>query len=317
MANKNKHVIIGYFPGDTEAAEAAGKLKNWDKATKDIQLGGMGILTWKKGDIKTKKVGRRAGKTGAKWGLALGVATGVLSGGVTLIGGAVAGTAGGAVLGSLFHKNLGLSNDDKKRLEEHLQNGGAALVVMADENEMSQTKAEMARLGAKVEDYQVPEATIDKIERAAEVEPVAEDDKLLVMGKGGPLKTVEGIGPARSAALASIGITSTTVLLERGATKAGRAEIASKTKINEKFIDSWVSAVDLGRVSGIGPQYGELLQADGVATVGDLAKQNANSLRSELVTVNSKKKLVRDIPGENQIAKWIGKAKSLPQVIKN
>ena len=41
---------------------------------------------------------------------------------------------GGAVLGALFHKSLGLSDADKAGLEEHLQFGGAALVVMADFN---------------------------------------------------------------------------------------------------------------------------------------------------------------------------------------
>ncbi len=42
--------------------------------------------------------------------VALGAVTGILSGGVTLIGGALAGAAGGAVLGALFHKNIGLTD---------------------------------------------------------------------------------------------------------------------------------------------------------------------------------------------------------------
>ena len=136
MANKNKHVIIGYFPGKEAATEAAAQLKAWDKANKDIKLGGIGILTADKGKIKTRKVGNRASGTGAKWGLILGAATGILSGGVTLIGGAAAGVVGGAVLGALFHKSLGLTDADKERLELHLQDGGAALVIMADEHEV-------------------------------------------------------------------------------------------------------------------------------------------------------------------------------------
>ena len=87
MANKNKHVIIGYFPSREAATEAAAQLKTWDKANKDIKLGGIGILTADKGTIKTRMVGRRASGTGAKWGLILGAATGILSGGVTLVGG--------------------------------------------------------------------------------------------------------------------------------------------------------------------------------------------------------------------------------------
>ena len=130
MGNKNKHVIISYFSDQEAATEAAKQLKKWDKANNDIKLGGVGVLTWKKNKIKTRKVGARAGGTGAKWGLALGAVTGILSGGVTLIGGAVAGVAGGAVLGALFHKNLGLTDADKERLEQHLQGGGAAVALL-------------------------------------------------------------------------------------------------------------------------------------------------------------------------------------------
>jgi uncharacterized membrane protein len=91
---------------------------------------------------------------------------------VTLIGGAVAGMAGGAVAGALFHKSLGLSDDDKARLEQHLQSGGAALVVMADEDEVEPTQAELAGLGGQVEDYKVPAETMDQVEEATDVKPV-------------------------------------------------------------------------------------------------------------------------------------------------
>ena len=175
MANKNKHVIIGYFPSKEAATEAANQLKQWDKANDDVKLGGMGILTWENGKIKSRKVGNRAGGTGAKWGLILGAATGILSGGVTLIGGAAVGVVGGAVAGSLFHKHLGLTDADKDRLVQYLQNGGAAVVVMADDHEVEPAKAELASLGAKVENYEVPEETVEQVEEAVEVEQVEGD----------------------------------------------------------------------------------------------------------------------------------------------
>jgi len=315
MANKNKHVIISYFPNQEAATEAAKQLKKWDKANKDIKLGGVGILTWKKNKIKTRKVGARAGGTGAKLGLALGAVTGILSGGVTLIGGAVAGVAGGAVLGAMFHKNLGLTDADKERLEQHLQGGGAAVVVMSDEVEVYPTSAELTQLGGKVENFQVPEETMAQMEKSTDVEPVVEEDIQTVTGLGGRLQTVEGIGQARSAALAAIGITTKQALLDRGATAAGRAEIAGQSKISEKLIASWVSAIDLSRVKGVGAQYGELLQAAGVTKVGDLAQQDAASLREQLVAVNTTKNLVRDVPGVSKIENWIGQAKELPQVV--
>ena len=315
MANKNKHVIIGYFSDAKVATEAAQQLGKWDKAHDDIKLGGTGILTWEKGQFKTKKVGARAGGTGAKWGMILGAATGILTGGVSLVGGAVVGAVGGSVMGSLFHKNLGLTDADEERLQLYLMDGGAAVVVMADEKEVAPTKAELARLGGRVEDYEVPEETMEQVEQAADVEPVAEAEVPAAAVLKGGLQTVQGIGAERNAALAAIGINTRQDLLDRGATPEGRAAIAEQCKISVKLIAGWVSAVDLTRVTGIGPQSAELLQAAGVLTVGDLAGQDAAGLHEKLVTVNASRKLVRVVPGVAQVGKAIGTAKELPQVV--
>jgi uncharacterized membrane protein len=331
MANKNKHVVIGFFPGKEAASEAVKKLKAWDKANDDIKLGGIGILMWENGKMKTRKVGNRAAGTGAKWGLILGAVTGILSGGVTLLGGALAGVAGGAVLGAMFHKQLGLTDADKQRLEQHLQGGGAAIVVMADESEVQPTMAELASLGGRVENYQVPEETMDQVEESTDIAPVegqaenhvderaevAEEDIPAIVGLKGGIQTVEGVGPARAAALAAIGITTRQALLERGATAEGRAEIASQSQISEKLISRWVSITDLSRVGGIGAKNGSLLHAAGVATVGDLANQDPASLHERMTAANVDEKHVSAIPGAPQIEAWIGKAKELPQAVSN
>ena len=177
MSNKNKQVIIAYFPGADKADDAADMIKNWDRANDDVKLGGVGILFWEDGKIKTRKVGGRAGKSGAKWGTALGAVAGILSGGATLIGGAVAGAVGGAVLGEFFHKSLGLSDEDKDRLGKQLQNGAAALVVMANADEAAATSAQLTSLGGTVESYTVPDETMDAVDSAEEVQPAADSDK--------------------------------------------------------------------------------------------------------------------------------------------
>ncbi|MCB0200239.1 MAG: DUF4332 domain-containing protein [Anaerolineae bacterium] len=329
MANKNKQVIIGYFPNKAAATEAAQQLKDWDKAHDDIKLGGTGILTWEDGKVKTRKVGNRATGTGVKWGLILGAATGILSGGITLLGGALVGVAGGAVAGALYHKHLGLTDADKERLTQHLMNGGAAVVVMADDFEVESTKAELASLGGQVENYAVPEETVEQVEEAVEVEEIEgeaedhvdervviiEEDIPAVVAVSGRIQNVEGIGPSRAEALIAAGITTRQELLDRGATPEGRAEIAAQTQISEKLITKWVSAVDLSRVKGVGAQYGELLQAAGVASVLDLAEQDAASLREQLVALNATNRLVREVPGEAQLDGMIEAAKSLPQAI--
>lgn len=180
MANKNRQVLIAYFPNDYAADTAAQSLKAWDKANDAVKLGGVGILTWQDGKMKTHKVGAHAAGTGAKWGTILGATLGILSGGVTLIGGVLAGATAGAVGGALVHKRIGLTDEDKARMEEHVKNGGAVVVVMADDFEVEPTKAELASLGGTVEAYQVPEEHAEELEAApaeaapAEATPTAE-----------------------------------------------------------------------------------------------------------------------------------------------
>jgi uncharacterized membrane protein len=176
MSNKNNHVVIAYFPGVDGADAAAAGLKAWDKATDAVKLGGIGILRWEEGKIKTKKVGTRAAGKGAVWGTVLGAALGILSGGVSLIGGALVGAGAGAVTGALFHKGLGLSDADLARLTEHLKSGGAAVVAMADEDEVEATKAELAKLGGTAEDFQVPAEHVETLQAALDVPPADEEE---------------------------------------------------------------------------------------------------------------------------------------------
>jgi len=169
MANKNRNLIIAYFPSKETAEKAARHLKKWDKKRGDIKLGGVGIITLDdEGKLKTHKVGARAGGTGAKWGTILGISAGILSGGLTLIGGAVVGLAAGSVAGALFRKKIGMDDEDKERLMQHLQDGGAALAAMADEDEVEATKYKLLGLNGSVESYIVPEETVDELEAAAD-----------------------------------------------------------------------------------------------------------------------------------------------------
>jgi uncharacterized membrane protein len=141
-------------------------------------------------------------------------------------------------------------------------------------------------------------------------------EKMTVRAPKG-LKSVEGIGDVYRQKLLEAGITNVDELLEKGSTLQGRKEIVNQTGISEILIGGWVSAIDLSRVKGVGAQFGELLQAAGVTTVGDLAQQDAAGLHDQLVAVNQSKNLAREVPGVSQIEKWISEAKELPQVVTN
>lgn len=129
------------------------------------------------------------------------------------------------------------------------------------------------------------------------------------------LTKVEGIGETYAGKLAAAGISTTGDLLDKGATPAGRKAIAEQAGISGTLVLKWVNRVDLFRVKGIGEEYADLLEVAGVDTVPELAQRNAANLYQKLVEVNGEKKLVRQLPGQAQVASWVEQAKGLPRKI--
>jgi len=126
-----------------------------------------------------------------------------------------------------------------------------------------------------------------------------------------PIEDIEGVGPAYAEALAKAGIKTTEDLLSIGAAKNGREDIARDSGLSEKLILKWVNHADLMRISGIGGEYAELLEAAGVDTVKELQHRNAANLADAMQKTNDEKKLTRQVPGESTVAKWIEQAKGM------
>jgi uncharacterized membrane protein len=162
--SKNKQLVMAFFDSEAAADSAVDALKRWDKASKEIKLGGIGILTKdSKGEIKTHLLGRR--HTGA--GAVLGAIAGVLSGGITLIGGAIV----GGILGAFFHKGLSLSKDDLTRIDQQLNDGHAAVGVLAEADEAEAVTAKLAELGGVAETHEVTEEAVEQAVAAAAASP--------------------------------------------------------------------------------------------------------------------------------------------------
>jgi predicted flap endonuclease-1-like 5' DNA nuclease len=132
---------------------------------------------------------------------------------------------------------------------------------------------------------------------------------------GSKITDVEGIGPTYAKRLNSIGIYTTSDLLESGATPRGRRELAEKTDITHNLILEWVNLSDLLRVKGIGEEYSDLLEEAGVDTVVELSHRNAVNLHARVLEVNMAKKLVRRTPSLSMVERWISEAKNLPRKI--
>jgi uncharacterized membrane protein len=151
MADANERAVIGYFDSAAQAEQAAQELMRWDKADEVIKLGAIGILTKSAGGkLETKNLSAKNTGKGAMVGLGLGALAAVFSGGLTLIPAAVAGAAGGGLVGSLSRKGLGMSEEDLQELSAALEGGRAALLVMCDDHEVAVTTALLTTSGGTV-----------------------------------------------------------------------------------------------------------------------------------------------------------------------
>jgi uncharacterized membrane protein len=134
MADAAERAVTAYFDSAAQAEQAAQDLMRWDQADDDIKLGAIGVLTKSaEGKLETKNLSSRNTGKGAKVGMGLGALAAVFSGGLTLIPTALAGAAGGGLVGSLSKKGLGLSDDDLQQLSAQLDGGHAALLVLCDD----------------------------------------------------------------------------------------------------------------------------------------------------------------------------------------
>ena len=129
------------------------------------------------------------------------------------------------------------------------------------------------------------------------------------------IDTIEGIGHRQATKLRKSRVRTTEALLKRGATRKGRRELAEQIDVPEKLVLEWVNRADLMRVKGVGEEYSDLLEAAGVDTVRELRRRNAANLLSTMVEVNTKKRLVRRLPTEAMVSRWVDSAKSLDPIV--
>lgn len=129
------------------------------------------------------------------------------------------------------------------------------------------------------------------------------------------IRQIDGIGPAMAAKLASIKIRTTAALLEAAKTVKGRKLIAEKIGVDEQTVLRWANLADRMRIKGVREPYAELLRAAGVDTIRELKHRNVENLAHAMAEANRKRKLVRLLPTEKRLQRWIDEAKRLPPKI--
>jgi predicted flap endonuclease-1-like 5' DNA nuclease len=131
-----------------------------------------------------------------------------------------------------------------------------------------------------------------------------------------PITDIGGIDGDVAMALKSAGIRSTMKLLEEARTVKGRKLLAEKTGLPEKQLLCWANMADRMRIKGISKEYAELLQAAGVNTVKELRYRSPANLAKAMADANKKHKLVRLLPSEKVVCRWIEQAQKLDLKIK-
>jgi predicted flap endonuclease-1-like 5' DNA nuclease len=127
---------------------------------------------------------------------------------------------------------------------------------------------------------------------------------------------VEGIGPVFAQKLTDAGVATTEVLLNRGATAAGRGSLAAETGISESMLLKWVNHVDLMRIPGVGSEYADLLEAAGVDSAAELAQRNPANLAITFQELDAARpNTVRRVPSEDTVRGWIDEAGKLAKVV--
>ena len=126
---------------------------------------------------------------------------------------------------------------------------------------------------------------------------------------------IKGITEADAQRLMDSGLKSLADLLARGATPAGRKELATAAGISPDLVLTWVNRADLARIDGVDADYSDLLEAAGVDTVVELANRNPENLHERLVTVNQDAGLVPVLPSAAQVADWVAQAKQLGRAV--
>ena len=127
-----------------------------------------------------------------------------------------------------------------------------------------------------------------------------------------PITDIDGIEADIAARFKEAGIRTTGKLLESASNPKGRRVLAERTGLDEKKILCWANMADKMRIKGVGEEYAELLHAAGVDTVRDLKYRNPCNLAKAMAAANAKRRLVRLLPSEKAVLRWIEHAKKLP-----
>ena len=125
------------------------------------------------------------------------------------------------------------------------------------------------------------------------------------------IAAIDDIDADEAETLKSVGIRTTEKLLEAAKSPKGRKLLAAKTTLDERQLLRWANIADKLRIKGMGKEYAGLLCEVGVDTVKELQFRNPARLAKSMAEANKKRKLVRFLPSEKLVTRWVEHARKL------
>lgn len=129
------------------------------------------------------------------------------------------------------------------------------------------------------------------------------------------IEQIEGIGSYYAERLATSNIMTSDDLLARCGSDAGCHQVELLTGISGTQLRTWTHQADLMRVSGIGSEFGQLIESSGIESVKELAVRDPENIVNLLTRVNAEKRLTRALPSLKTVVKWVDRARQMEPML--
>ena len=108
-------------------------------------------------------------------------------------------------------------------------------------------------------------------------------------------------------------ITDTKMLLKFSTNLESKQSLASKLKLNQKYINKWIALADLARIPSVGDKYCGLLLHAGIISAAQLAQTPFYRLHGQIVRLQVATLQTKELsPPVELVKKWVEEAKLLP-----
>jgi len=123
------------------------------------------------------------------------------------------------------------------------------------------------------------------------------------------------VTPGQVEKLKKANVNTTEELLNKAAKAKDRKALAKASGLSAADLLALAKRCDLLRIKGVGTEMVLLLEAAGIKSTADLAKQEPAKLMTAVDGANKTAKITEKPPTEPQLADWIDQAKKLPPMV--